>query len=325
MSRYYPGFLTALFLILLRIAIGWHFLYEGLEKVESRIKDRKPFSAEIYLRNATGPLGPSFRALIPDVDGVEVLDPDLLKATWAADVEDIAKHYGFTAEQRERAKKLLDEQILWSVHWFDDPANAEKKQKYLHDLDVVEKTEHNPDALSFDRERAWDERPLLEADRRALTKPILEQQRAFEESIVALATPEQAKGAGPVTEQPTTLELLNVITPYGLVAIGICLMLGFLTPWAAVGAALFLAMIYLSMPPWPGLPPNPKAEGHYWIVSKNLVEMLACLVLATTPTGHWVGLDALVFGASRRRRLARAAAKNAGPADQARSRPNPIN
>ncbi len=58
------------------------------------------------------------------------------------------------------------------------------------------------------------------------------------------------------------------------------------------------------MPPWPGLPPNPKAEGHYLIVSKNLVELLACLVIATTPSGHWVGFDALFFGARRRRRLA---------------------
>ena len=63
-------------------------------------------------------------------------------------------------------------------------------------------------------------------------------------------------------------------------------------------------MIYLSMPPWPGLPPNPKAEGHYFIVSKNLIELIACLVIATTPNGHWIGLDALFFGARRRRRLA---------------------
>ena len=35
MSRYYPGFLAAVFVVLLRIAIGWHFLHEGLEKVRS--------------------------------------------------------------------------------------------------------------------------------------------------------------------------------------------------------------------------------------------------------------------------------------------------
>jgi hypothetical protein len=80
-----------------------------------------------------------------------------------------------------------------------------------------------------------------------------------------------------------------------------------LTPLAALSAAGFLAMIYLSMPPWPGMPPNPKAEGHYLYVSKNLIELLACMVIATTPNGHWIGFDALFFGARRRRRLARAA------------------
>jgi hypothetical protein len=82
-------------------------------------------------------------------------------------------------------------------------------------------------------------------------------------------------------------------------------LLGFLTPFSAICAAAFLAMIYLSMPPWPGLPPNPRAEGHYWIVSKNLVELIACMVVATTANGHWFGLDALFFGARRRRRWAR--------------------
>ena len=91
---------------------------------------------------------------------------------------------------------------------------------------------------------------------------------------------------------------------FGLVAIGVCLILGILTLLAALSGAAFLAMIYFSMPPWPGLPPNPRAEGHYWIVSKNLVELIACLVIATTPSGHWIGFDALFFGARRRRRLA---------------------
>ncbi len=97
-----------------------------------------------------------------------------------------------------------------------------------------------------------------------------------------------------------------------------------MTSWAALGAAVFLAMIYVSMPPWPGVPPNPKAEGHYWIVSKNLVELMACLVIATTPSGHWVGFDALFFGARRRRRLARAAAEGQGGGDARGRRRQPV-
>ena len=77
-------------------------------------------------------------------------------------------------------------------------------------------------------------------------------------------------------------------------------------------------MIYLSMPPWPGLPANPKAEGHYFIVSKNLIELIACLVIATTPTGHWIGLDALFFGARRRGRLG--PRRPGGPARRPRPR-----
>jgi uncharacterized membrane protein YphA (DoxX/SURF4 family) len=103
----------------------------------------------------------------------------------------------------------------------------------------------------------------------------------------------------------TFLDVANFLTMYGLCAMGICLMAGLLTPFAALSAAGFLAMIYFCMPPWHGMPPNPKVEGHYWIVSKNLVELAACLVIATTPSAHWVGLDALLFGARRRRRLAR--------------------
>jgi len=92
----------------------------------------------------------------------------------------------------------------------------------------------------------------------------------------------------------TSLDVLNWMTIIGLIAIGLCLIAGFLTPVAALAAAGFLAMIYLSMPPWPGTPPNPRAEGHYMIVSKTC-RAAACLVIATTPNGHWVGFDAPLF------------------------------
>jgi hypothetical protein len=35
-------------------------------------------------------------------------------------------------------------------------------------------------------------------------------------------------------------------------------------------------------------------EGHYYFVNKNLIEMLALLVLATTRSGCWLGLDGLL-------------------------------
>jgi uncharacterized membrane protein YphA (DoxX/SURF4 family) len=304
MARYYPGFLGALFLILLRWAIGWHFLVEGLEKYDSTQHGSTPFSAEVYLRNAAGPLAPYFREMIPDVDGRVILDLPLLKAGWRNEVERIAGHFKFAEAQRSQAAKILDETERWADHSFSDPENDEKRRKYFHDLDQVERTEADPNALSFQLERAWDARRSLEADRRALLGPFTERTNTLRAEIAKLATPEQLGSYGDVSRPWTQLDAINVATTYGLIAIGACLILGFLTPWAALGAAGFLAMIYLSMPPWPGVPPNPRAEGHYFIVSKNLVELLACLVIATTPSGHWIGLDALFFGARRRRRLA---------------------
>jgi uncharacterized membrane protein YphA (DoxX/SURF4 family) len=306
MSRYYPGFLGAFFIILLRVAIGWHFLYEGWEKYESTRSGKEPFSAEIYLRNATGPLAPYFRAMVPDVNGLAVLDPARLKAAWRDDVDRITNHFGFTQEQRAQAQTILDQDLRWADYWFSNPDNEEKRQKYYHDLRQVQTAERDPQALSFQSERAWDARRGVDADRRSLTAALLERGKDLRDAVTKKATPEQLKSAGAPSLPWTGLELQNLLTIYGLIAIGFCLIAGFLTPWAALGAAVFLAMIYLSMPPWPGLPPNPRAEGHYWIVSKNLVELIACLVLATTPSGHWVGLDALFFGARRRRRLARA-------------------
>jgi thiosulfate dehydrogenase [quinone] large subunit len=53
------GLLIAL--VLLRIAIGWHFLYEGLTKVE-----KGGWSSKGYLVNATGPLADHFKGMVVD-------------------------------------------------------------------------------------------------------------------------------------------------------------------------------------------------------------------------------------------------------------------
>src|SRR5262249_57410461 len=53
--------LTCVFLVLLRLAIGWHFLFEGMEKLKS-----DAWSSEAYLRESTGPLAPVFHRIAGD-------------------------------------------------------------------------------------------------------------------------------------------------------------------------------------------------------------------------------------------------------------------
>src|SRR4051812_23892996 len=64
--------LTRVFLVLLRLAIGWHFLVEGYEKVHSvslgRTETNRPWTSEPYLREANGPVGGLIRQQVGDPD-----------------------------------------------------------------------------------------------------------------------------------------------------------------------------------------------------------------------------------------------------------------
>lgn len=98
---------------------------------------------------------------------------------------------------------------------------------------------------------------------------------------------------GAVPPLPSQLAQANYITMYGLLILGALLMVGLFSRLSSLGAAGLLFLFYLAMPPWPGVPEPPGPE-HSLIINKNLIECLACLMLATIPTGRWVGLDALI-------------------------------
>lgn len=86
----------------------------------------------------------------------------------------------------------------------------------------------------------------------------------------------------------------DAVVKYGLTAVGICLLVGLFTRTACVVGAFYLLLFYLAMPALPGWPDSPRAEGHYLFINKNIIEMLALLALATTRSGRWAGLDALL-------------------------------
>jgi uncharacterized membrane protein YphA (DoxX/SURF4 family) len=101
----------------------------------------------------------------------------------------------------------------------------------------------------------------------------------------------------PAPDEPvatTNLDRINFVTRWGVTLVGACLMLGLFTRTSCVVGAGFLLMFYLAMPSLPWLPLNPRAEGHYLFINKNIIEMIALLALATTPSGKWLGLDGLI-------------------------------
>jgi uncharacterized membrane protein YphA (DoxX/SURF4 family) len=92
----------------------------------------------------------------------------------------------------------------------------------------------------------------------------------------------------------TSLDWINFITRWGLTLAGVGLILGLFTRTSCLLGAGFLLLFYLAMPALPWLPANPRAEGHYLYINKNIIELIALLTLATTQSGKWFGLDGFV-------------------------------
>lgn len=99
--------------------------------------------------------------------------------------------------------------------------------------------------------------------------------------------------------RPEWIPYIDNAVAIALLAAGIMLMLGLFTQLGCALAIGLLSLFYLSAIPFDGLP-QPRAEGTYLIVNKNLIEAVAVGVLMTFRTGRIAGLDAL------RRRSARA-------------------
>jgi len=100
-------------------------------------------------------------------------------------------------------------------------------------------------------------------------------------------------GADAPKPEPKKIVELDKLAMWTITIVGACLMFGFLTPLACIIGAGFLLMTYLTHPPFPWYTLPPGTEGNPLFINKNIIEMLALLVIAVHPTGRWLGLDAL--------------------------------
>ena len=91
------------------------------------------------------------------------------------------------------------------------------------------------------------------------------------------------------------LALVDNLNQWGLMLIGLALLVGTFTRTAAWFGIIVLALYYAAAPPFPGLEYAMPAEGSYLIVNKILIELAALLVIVVFPTAHRVGLDRLVY------------------------------
>jgi thiosulfate dehydrogenase [quinone] large subunit len=98
-----------------------------------------------------------------------------------------------------------------------------------------------------------------------------------------------------IVANPTALKIVDFLNEWGLIAIGLGLIAGFLTEIAAIAGIVLLLLYYFANPPFVGLTYSMPTEGSYLIVNKTLIEAAALLVLAVLPTGRKIGLDVFLF------------------------------
>jgi uncharacterized membrane protein YphA (DoxX/SURF4 family) len=146
------SFWTAVFLVALRVCIGWHFFYEGLGKVKSAYAGKatiidKPFSSEAYFRESEGPFGRVMKKWIGDpdreiiekltllpMDGDKVQSPidrfpESLAKEWDDYLKKFVAEYKLDEAQKTAAQKKLDEAKAKFVAWLD--VNPKALKNYL--------------------------------------------------------------------------------------------------------------------------------------------------------------------------------------------------
>jgi uncharacterized membrane protein YphA (DoxX/SURF4 family) len=311
-------------LVVLRLSLGWHFYYEGVWKIH-----HPEFSAEPFLSEAKGPLAPFFYSMLDDVDGAKHLTVDvddsgslLLNAkgkpavkaestltAWEEFKDRVASRYGLSEQQIAQADDLFGRYKTALNSYLDD--NAEEIAGYLDSLNRYrQEVAQGGNGADYYKKRMWERQhgpqswpgmpePLRKQIKGWLTQ-IGKMGEEFKGGMWALLDEEQQqRGYFKASWNPfqwSRTEQINFAVTYGLTAIGLCLMLGLFTRLAALGGAAFMCFVVLSQLPWPTIYPLPGPEsGHSMGVDKNVIEMVALLLVATTAAGRWGGLDGILY------------------------------
>jgi len=157
----------------------------------------------------------------------------------------------------------------------------ERYQEKLASADLPYQFEHLNRTWSDTRQKASE-----------LAGPVIAMDRELQDEAINMLSVDQLK-RGPLPEPFSVLRVVDLMTIAGLAGLGLLLISGLFTRFAAFSAAMMIFGFYLAMPPLPGVPEAPGPE-HSFIVNKNLIEVLALLALACIPSGMWFGLDSLL-------------------------------
>lgn len=283
---YQVGSAAIVLLVVLRVAIGWHFLYEGVWKYT-----HPDFSAATFLKQAKGPLAEQYYALVPDVNGQARLDSETVLADLETRHAAVVAFYSFDEPQQKLSQKVLGLRKKQLAEWFEDHQDGLRKHADSWAKLSTAQANITINAAPYQQKRAWDKQTELRGEADGWGKEIGTIVAGFDDDLVALATSDQLK-RGTLELPPNPMAGMDQFMTYSILAIGFCLVVGLFTRIAAVGGAVFLLTVLLAQPAWPTIyPPAPPPVGHALVINKEFIEMIALLLLAATAVGRWGGLD----------------------------------
>ncbi len=96
-----------------------------------------------------------------------------------------------------------------------------------------------------------------------------------------------------ITTNQGVLNVVDFLNTWGLIAIGLGLIVGLFTRTAAIAGVSLLGLYYLFNPPFVGMGTSVPLEGNYLLVNKNLIEAVMLLLIAVSPSARLYGLDTI--------------------------------
>jgi uncharacterized membrane protein YphA (DoxX/SURF4 family) len=220
-----PSVLHRVFLVVLRLAIGWHLFVEGATKLETFSTGvtgtNKPFSSRGYLQQSQGPLAPFFRGMAGDPDQQLLAQiehepgklPKALEQQWQDYVVRYIRHYDLNVEQQQKADALQKQHLQKLQEWFNT-GSKEVTREYSFasttpTLTTKARIEEYRKKLQEYRDRvdAWNLRFEKDVSKAKMTslrgevaklrvelqKDLDDMQLAFSKELDKLLTPEQLK------------------------------------------------------------------------------------------------------------------------------------
>jgi thiosulfate dehydrogenase [quinone] large subunit len=94
-----------------------------------------------------------------------------------------------------------------------------------------------------------------------------------------------------MASNPDVLSTIDFLNIWGLILIGLGLILGAFTRVAIISGIVLMVFYYLSHPPFVGLKYAVPSDGSYLVVNKMVIEALALGVLLVFPTWKEWGVD----------------------------------